>query len=222
MDVVNHLFLRSAAIGLMAALPIGPIAILVMQRTWGVNRRAALCTGLGAASADAVFSSLAILGVGALIDWIHESIHWIRPVGGMVLVFMGLTFFFKKAPPLEEKKIIASRGFFHYLWYTFSSFLLTLGNPVTLLVFMALFAGSDLVPIDPKKLTHLEISGGVFAGSFLWWCVMVTLAGRIRHYVSPQKIHRLMQGLGLVLVTLGSTAVVLHGARVLSKMMRLF
>ncbi|MDO8643385.1 MAG: LysE family transporter [bacterium] len=201
------MFFEALLVGLIISLPVGPIAILILQRSLKLGYLAGLASGIGAAVADGLFAFLAAFGIAALTLWIQESIGWVRPVGGMVLIGLGVHFFFQKPPELKTEEVLTPRFLHHYTWDGFSNFILTLTNTMTILAFVALFTASQIVPEDPTKINYLEIISGVFCGSLFWWVTMVTLSHKIKQIISPMTVHRLMQFLAGVLVFLGTLAV---------------
>jgi threonine/homoserine/homoserine lactone efflux protein len=199
---------KAFALGLIVAIPVGPIAILIFRRSIDVGYRAGVASGIGAALADGLFAFLATLGVAVLAEGIEEAIVWVRPIGGVILIILGAHFFFKKSPQLKTEEVLTERYLHHYTWDAFSTFLLTLTNPMTVLAFAALFAGISLIPEDPRNILYLEITMGVFFGSLLWWLMIVLLSHQIKQVISAHTIHRLMQILALILVGLGIGAII--------------
>ena len=51
-------FLKALLVGVIAALPVGPIFVMVLQRTLCHGRKAGVVVGLGAATADAIFATV--------------------------------------------------------------------------------------------------------------------------------------------------------------------
>src|SRR3989338_2845556 len=174
------LFSKSCVLGWMVAIQIGPVALLIIQRSIKLGSLGGLASGLGAAIADGLFGFLAAFGLSTLFGGLEESRHLVRPLGSLVLMLVGVYFFFQKPPPLETEEVLSVRYLHHYLWDMLSAFLLTLMNPTTIIAFAALFAGSDLIPEDPKKIQFVEIMSGVFLGSLLWWLNLVVLARPIK------------------------------------------
>jgi threonine/homoserine/homoserine lactone efflux protein len=201
------LYFKALILGFIVSMPVGPIAILILQRSVRTNHLSGIASGIGAALADGIFALLACLGMLALTAWIQDSIVWIRPTGGVILAVLGLYFFFQKTPPLQAKEVLKKEHKHQYIWDAFSAFLLTLTNPLTIIAMGALFTGSDLIPVDPDKIDFFEISTGVLCGSFLWWGTIAVLSDQIKSMISPMKIHRLMQALAIVLIVLGGLAV---------------
>lgn len=198
------MFFQAYILGFIVALPVGPVAILILQRSLSLGTLAGIASGLGASTADALFAWFASMGLVALTTGVQTGHFWIRPVGGLVVIILGIHFYFKKPPPLKTDEVLTPRYLHHYTWDAFSTFLLTLTNPMTVFAFAALFTGSNLIPIDPRKIFFFEISAGIFCGSLTWWSLLTTLSNPIKRFISPQKIHRVMQGLALLLIGLGS------------------
>lgn len=197
------LFFKACVLGCMVAIPVGPVGLLVMQRSLVVGPLAGIATGIGAALADAVFGFLAALGLVTLVGELDMGRHFLRPLGSLALAFVGLYFYFHKAPKsLVAEDVLTGRYQRRYWWDTISSFFLTLMNPTTIIAFAVLFAGSDLVPEDPKKIVYLEVSGGVFTGSLIWWFILTAIAQPVKKKLSPHMVHRVLQVIGVVLVVL--------------------
>lgn len=198
------LFAKSLLLGWIVALPVGPVALLIINRTLTVGRLAGVSSCLGAAVADALLGFLAALGLAVLVGEAGSSPHIIRPLGSLALAVVGAWFFFRDPPPLEPEEVLSERYLHHYLWDGVSTFLLTLTNPMTIIAFAVLFAGSELVPADPRRLDYLEVASGVATGGLVWWLLLVAAAEPIRRRLSPHTVHRIFQVLGVALVVLAA------------------
>lgn len=215
------LVLKACVLGFMVAIPVGPVAVLLVQRSLSVGSLAGLFTGLGAALADAFFGYMAALGLVALVEQLEVgSVFW-RPLGSLALIIVALHFIFQKPPKLEAEEVL-SRGYQRrYWWDLVSSFFLTLINPTTIIAFAALFAGSDLIPEDPKRIQYFEIAAGIFSGSLIWWIILVAIAKPVKRMMSPEKVHRMMQAIGGVLISLALLSLVPRVGDVIDKVQRL-
>ena len=56
-------FLKGLVIGFSIAAPVGPIGVLCIRRTIAQGRTAGIISGLGAATADAIYGCIAALGL---------------------------------------------------------------------------------------------------------------------------------------------------------------
>ncbi|MBM5805898.1 MAG: LysE family translocator, partial [Candidatus Verstraetearchaeota archaeon] len=137
MDV--SFLLRGLLIGFAIAAPVGPIGILCIQRTLAKGRIYGFASGLGAATADAIYGAVAGFGLTFISDVLINQQLWLRLLGGAFLLYLGTRTILSK--PSKETPQTANKGL--AADYT-STFLLTLTNPMTILSFIAVFAGLGL------------------------------------------------------------------------------
>src|SRR3954466_14837463 len=97
-----ELLLRGVLAGLAIAIPVGPVNVLCISRTITGGRRAGLLSGLGAATADALYGAIAAFSITVIIDFLTAEIFWIRTIGGLLLIAIGIVYWFKKPSPLKE------------------------------------------------------------------------------------------------------------------------
>jgi threonine/homoserine/homoserine lactone efflux protein len=164
-------FLKSLFIGFVIAAPVGPIGVLCARRTLLHGRRAGFFSGMGAATADAIYGFIAAFGLTFASDLLVEHQSRLRLIGGAVLVFMGM----KAFRALPVKKCELPRSARHYAGMYSSTFFLTLTNPMTIFSFAAVFAGFGLTGIKGSALSSGVLVLGVFLGSALWWLFLVAL-----------------------------------------------
>ncbi len=196
------LFFKAYFLGLVVVIPVGPVALLVMQRSLNVGYLRGLASGLGAAMADGLYGLLAAIGLATLIQNLELSRHFLRPLGSLALVIIGIYFIFRKKLPIKTEEVLSSQYLRDYLWDIVSAFFLTLLNPMTIIAFAALFVGSDLIPEDPKQIDYLVVGSGVFGGSLSWWTLMAGAAQSLRRRISAGLIHHILQVIGMILIVL--------------------
>lgn len=162
------LFFRGLVIGFSIAAVVGPIGMLCIQRTLHNGFLYGLVTGLGAATADGLYGSVAGFGLTALATFLIAQLTWIRLIGGLFLVYMGIRTMLTR--PAERAANAPAHTF---VGAYFSTLLLTLTNPLTILSFAAIFAGIGLGGGGKNSLFNaLLVVCGVFLGSALWWCLL--------------------------------------------------
>jgi threonine/homoserine/homoserine lactone efflux protein len=166
--MVFIIFLKGVFIGFAMAVPIGPIGIICIRRTLTEGRLRGLIIGLGAATADLLYGCIAAFGLTIISDALVSERIWIRLVGGVLLLFLGVRTFRKI--PVDPKIPINNSGILRtYL----TAFIITLTNPLTIFAFLAVFAalglGSDLGNFSASALV-----AGVFIGSALWFLSLST------------------------------------------------
>ena len=135
----TSLLLKGLLIGFSIAAPVGPIGVLCIRRTLVQGRAAGLVSGLGAASADAVYGSIAAFGLSFVSGLLISQQSWLKLIGGAFLCYLGIRTLL--AQPAERAAAAGGMG----LAGAYSStFFLTLTNPTTILSFVAVFAGLGL------------------------------------------------------------------------------
>ncbi len=172
--VNTALLIQGLLMGFSVAAVVGPIGILCIQRTMSHGFRYGLVTGLGAATADALYGSIAAFGLTVVTTMLVHLQAWIHLLGGLFLIYLGARTLSRK--PAE--KAAQARGGSHARAYT-STLLLTLTNPQTILSFAAIFAGLGISTSDSAhngvsatSLDSIVVVGGVFLGSALWWLLL--------------------------------------------------
>jgi threonine/homoserine/homoserine lactone efflux protein len=168
-------FARGAVLGFSIAAPVGPIGVLCIRRTLAEGRLSGLATGLGAAAADGVYGAIAALGLAVVTQALVGHQMWIRLIGGAFLLVLGVRTFL--ARPSERAAEAAGAG----LAGAFAStFVLTLTNPMTILSFVAVFAGLGLGQGGGSATAALVLVAGVIAGSAAWWLLLSAIVDRLR------------------------------------------
>jgi threonine/homoserine/homoserine lactone efflux protein len=159
--------LKGLLIGFSIAAPVGPIGLLCIQRTIALGRKSGLVSGLGAASADGLYGMVAGFGLTAVSSFLIHWQLWVRLIGGAFLLYLGLKTFFSKS--LTSAAISNRRGL---LSDYFSTVFLTLTNPMTILSFVAVFAGVGLLSANRDFVSATTLVAGVVLGSALWWLAL--------------------------------------------------
>lgn len=192
------LFLKGIVIGFAIAAPVGPIAVLCAQRTLVEGRPIGLASGLGAATADAVYGAIAAFGLAAISGLLLSHQLWLRIGGGIVLCLLGLNTFFarglKQVGRTDVNSLAAAYG---------TTFLLTLTNPMTILALVAIFAGLELAAVVGDEVTAVVLVLGVFLGSSLWWTILSGGVALIRRQVDEGAIRWANRAAGIVIVGFG-------------------
>ncbi len=195
------ILLQGIVIGFSIAAPVGPIGVLCIRRTLAHGRLAGLISGLGAATADAIYGCIAGFGLTFISQFLVDQQNLLRLVGGLFLLFLGIkTFFAKGSEEIVENS--AQDLFGAYL----STFFLTLTNPLTILFFVAVFAGMGVVNADGNYISALMLVLGVFTGSILWWTLLSSGANFFQNKINLQGLAWINKISGLIITSFGITA----------------
>jgi threonine/homoserine/homoserine lactone efflux protein len=196
-----HFFLRGLVLGFSIAAPVGPIGVLCLRRTLAGGQAYGLASGLGAATADAVYGLMAGLGLTLATRGLIAQSAWLRPAGAVFLGFLGLRTLLSRAaehpPPLTSRGLAGAY---------FSTLALTLANPLTILSFAAIFAALGLVDGASSVFTVSLLVVGVFLGSAAWWLLLTSAAGRLRGRLSPPVLQWVNRVAGLVMLIFAAVA----------------
>jgi len=191
-------FLQSLLIGFSIAAPVGPIGVLCIRRTLTYGRRSGLASGLGAATADAVYGSIAGFGLTFISAFLISQQFWLSLIGGLFLCYLGLKIFLAPTPAMSHT--VAAPN--HAGAFT-STFFLTLTNPATIISFTAIFAGLGLASTDGNYFLAAVLVLGVFTGSALWWLTLSSVVGLFRSKLTPNRLRWVNRAAGVMLVILG-------------------
>ena len=180
------MFVKGLLLGLAIAAPVGPIGLLCIRRTLHFGPRVGFATGLGAATADAVYGFVAAFGLLAVTQALLDLGPWLRLAGGVMLLYLGAVAFRRRSTlPVDAPQDAAAAA---VVGAWISGVLLTLANPATILSFVTIFAGIGLdgAVIAPFKGGLLVL--GVGLGSALWWLMLTTLVAVFRSRLGPRWV----------------------------------
>jgi threonine/homoserine/homoserine lactone efflux protein len=137
------LIFSGIVMGLVAAVPIGPVNLICIRRSFAFGPLNGFVSGLGAALGDGVFAAITGLGLTWVAQLIEGYATIIELVGAALLVFFGYRAFRATAPVRMDEDCgePGDRGGSTLAGAIVSTFALTVTNPATLLGFTAMFAG---------------------------------------------------------------------------------
>ena len=201
--MVNEIgfFLRGLMIGFSIAAPVGPIGVLCIRRTLAQGRLSGLFSGLGAATADAIYGCIAGLGLTFVSSLLIRQNIGLRLIGGAFLCYLG----FKTFISLPAAEAATAKGNSLIGAYV-STFFLTLTNPMTMLSFAAVFAGLGLANSSGNYADALVIVLGVFVGSALWWVLLSGSVSLFRSTLTPKRLQWVNRISGVAIALFGIVA----------------
>jgi threonine/homoserine/homoserine lactone efflux protein len=181
---------KGLVIGFVIAAPVGPIGVLCARRALMHGRRAGFFSGMGAATADAIYGFTAAFGLSVVSEYLLGHQFWPRLAGGTILCVIGVMTLIAK----PQKKHCLPPSAKRYAGMYTSTFLLTLTNPMTIFSFAAVFAGFGLANTTATAASAGALSFGVFLGSGFWWLFLVSIftlfKKRFKHH-ELQWVNRL-------------------------------
>ena len=191
------LIAKGILIGLLVSIPLGPIGVLVIQRTVNKSRMAGLLSGMGAALSDTLYAIIAGFSLTFIIDFIRENEILFQTIGALVVLILGIHIFFKN--PVTDLRRNRLRGNTH-IQDIISSFLVTVSNPLTVFVFLAVFTSSG-VAINLEQPYHsFFVILGVFLGASIWWFSLSGIVSLFRHKINLRILWWINKTAGAIII----------------------
>jgi threonine/homoserine/homoserine lactone efflux protein len=158
---------------------------------------------MGAATADALYGCIAGFGLTIISHFLIQQQLWFRLAGGFFLVYLGIRTFFSR--PGGEPAVARRSGLAGDF---LSTFFLTLTNPLTILSFVAIFAG---LGVGSARGAYIDAGGmvfGVFIGSALWWGILSFGVGAFRNQFDSRGLRWVNRVSGSIILGFGVAALV--------------
>ncbi len=194
-------FLKGLIIGFSIAAPVGPIGVLCIRRTLAQGRTSGLISGLGAATADAIYGCIAALGLTFISSLLINQQIRLRLIGGAFLCYLGLKTFLSQ--PIQKPANIQGNNLVSA--YA-STFFLTLANPMTILSFSAIFAGLGVTSTSGNYVLAMVLVLGVFIGSALWWLLLCAGISLFQTTLTPRRLQWVNRISGVMITMFGLVA----------------
>lgn len=185
MEHLPLIMLRGLFIGVLVSAPLGPIGVLVIQRTLNKGRKPAFYTGIGAALSDLIYCLLTGLGLSFVTDFIEDNQSLLQVIGSAMLMAYGLYLFLhnpskRLRPPCEPSNTY---------WRDFATgFIFTFANPLILFFIIGLFARFSF--LSPEYVGYHYVAGYlcIAAGALLWWFTVTYFVDKVRSHFNMRSM----------------------------------
>lgn len=196
-NILDTIF-KGLIIGILASAPMGPVGILCVQRTLNKGRWYGFVTGLGATASDLIYAMLTGFGMSFVMDLINDAQNrfFLQIFGSLVLLGFGV-FCYRSNPTKNMHHSGTTKG--TYIHNGMTAFIVTLSNPLIILLFMACFAQlAFILPGRPLEMSigYLSIVGG----ALLWWYGLTWLIDKIRTIFDESGIIIINRVIGTVVI----------------------
>ena len=191
--------LKGFAVGMCASAPIGPIAILVVQKSLSKGHKAGFVSGLGASVVDTMYAFIAIFALAFAQSFIEEHKNMILLVGGAVLIAVGLSMAFSnpfRKLKADGESTVSPKDFGQAV-------ALGLSNPMAVFVMFTLFAFFGLANDAPHTWKVTPIILAVSAGSVTYWFSISWLLSRFHGNFRMRTILWISRITGALVVIIG-------------------
>jgi len=194
-------FLKGILIGFIMAVPVGPIGIMCIRKTLAEGQLRGLIIGIGAATADMLYGSIAAFGLTIISNTLYNQRVWIRLVGGALFLFLGVRTFINHPKDINMPKnggILRS-----YLTTVF----LTLTNPLTIFSFIIIFAALSIAN-GLSYVSATALVAGIFIGSAYWFLFLSTGVTLFRKRLNLTGLIWVNRIAGVLIIISGVIAIV--------------
>jgi len=188
-----YLFIQGIGIGILVSAPLGPIGVLVIQKTLNKGKLSGFITGMGAATADTFYAIIAGFGVAIITKFINVYQQEIRIIGGVILI--GFAYYTFNSNVSKQVKA-SSKGNKNFLTDYLSTFFLTISNPIPFVVFGISFASIGMA--EKNMFDVLIIVLGVVSGAVLWWISLVSFVNIFRRKFKLKQLWWINKITGVV------------------------
>lgn len=198
---------RGIVIGMLISAPMGPIGMLVIQRTLSKGRIPALFTGIGAALSDLIYCLLTGLCLSFITDLLDAYQFVIQLLGSVVLALFGAALFGKNPTrSLKSRKLPGASSY----WKDFvSGFLFTFSNPFILFFIIGLFARFNFILPEFVLYHYIVAYISILGGALLWWWIVTLLVDKLRRHINVRSLWLINRIIGSILIIMAIVGIVL-------------
>ncbi len=173
-----ELLLKGLIIGCAVSIPLGPIGVLIVQRTVNKNRTSGFFSGIGVATSDTIYAIISGFSLTFITSFIKQHQLSFQIFGAIILLILGTHIFLKN--PVKDLRNYRKKGS-TYLQDMVSTFLVTFPNPLVIFIFLAVFASSGVVLNIDKPYQALFLLLGIFLGATSWWFTLTGIVSLFKH-----------------------------------------
>jgi len=193
------LVVQGILIGLILSAPVGPLSLMCIQRSINDGRLHGILSGIGVATADAIYAAVAFLGLTAISGFILSWQDFFRFFAGLVLILVGIRIFLTR--PREEETGSPHES---YAKDYLSMVAIAIANPLTIIFLMVTLPGFGFVIGGTTILAAAEFVAGFLAGSVAWWILLCGVLGSVRSRISTGHLVLINRVSGLFIVCIGA------------------
>lgn len=200
---IFYIIYSGILIGVFISAPMGPIGMLVIQRTLNKGRTAAFFTGTGAALSDILYCLLTGMGLSFVTDFINDNQKPLEIIGSLALILYGI-YLFRNNP---SRSLKAPERTANNNWRDFGTgFLFTVSNPLILFFIMGLFARFSFMDSNYEFYHYILGYISIAVGALCWWAVITYFVDKVRSHFNVRSmwlINRIIASLLLIMATYG-------------------
>lgn len=210
MESMVYIVFTGLLIGALISAPMGPIGMLVIQRTLNKGRASAFFTGIGASLSDFIYCLLTGLGLSFVTDFIESNQTVLQLVGSLVLLIYG-AYLFRSNP---SRKLTRPTEVPNTYWKDFvTGFLFTVSNPLILFFIIGLFARFNFLDTNHRFYHYIVGYLCIIAGAIGWWFVVTFSVNKVRAHFNVRSlwlVNRIIAVILLIMASIGCIMSIRH------------
>lgn len=203
MSLLLSIVLTGTLIGVLISAPMGPIGILVIQRTLNKGRWPAFFTGVGASLSDLFYCMLTGFGLSFVTDFIESNQKILQVIGSLLIIGYAVYLFRNNPSRSLKPPTIVENSY----WRDFATgFLFTFSNPLILFFIIGLFARFNFLDTHYKFYHYILGYASIIIGALGWWFIITFFVNKVRAHFNVRSmwlINRIISVLLFVMATVG-------------------
>lgn len=195
-----EILLKGIILGLTVSMPLGPIGIILINRTIKRGMLSGFFSGLGMATADTLLALLAGIGFTVIVSFINKERYIISIIAGLIILGVGLKVYLSNPVRDIRNREKSEKS----LWRDYYSvFVLSISNPYTIFIFVAFFSGVHVSGNVRPELVPFFLIPGVLVGTISWWFFLSYFVSRFKKKIRLRLIVRINKVAGIVIIIIG-------------------
>lgn len=208
MEQFGNIMFYGFIIGVLVSAPMGPVGMLIIQRTLNKGRWPAFFTGIGAGLSDLLYCLITAFGLSFIGDFLETNQCFIQIFGSLVIVGFAI-YLFQRNPartlqkPVEQQKLTL-------LTDAATGFLFTFANPLIIFFIIGLFGRFNFL-VPEYAFYHLIVGfAAILFGALCWWWGITWLVNRMRSHFNVRAMWILNKVIGSILLIMAIVGIY-HG-----------
>lgn len=197
--------IRGIIIGILASIPIGPVAMLVLQKSFNGGWKAGFSCGIGCVIADFIYAMISVFALSWVSDLISAHINLISVIGGLIVSGIGLYMVLRNDVSTDENGLLKKKKRSFSASNTLKAVSMGLSNPGALAVMLALFAFFNMDTSDARFaiLISFLVVFAVAVGSCLYWFAFSKLAAKFEDNFKMETLVKINKVSGVLIAVFG-------------------
>ena len=194
------LVLKGITAGFIVSIPLGPIALVLIQRTMNKGVKSGVISGLGVATADTFYAAIGAFGVTFITNFLMTQQTELKILGGIILLLIGINMY--KTDPLKKASSVSANPVVKSLGDFFSMFFLTITNPLIIFMYITAFTILGIGHAQGNTQDALLITIPIYLGATGWWILLTSGVKLFRHKIQIKKLFYINKITGIIVIVL--------------------